>query len=400
MGISSQQATIKRFIRPKYRKTYAQFKADSTFTTEPSNLFKMKNLCYALLVIVGTFYSCSVEEIDNSNPIDSISHIDLNALDVKTQGRSASSNVVRCFKKQLKDSKNNRVGWLSFSVSDEAVTVNFKFSKEYSINETKLSIEAWSLEEADHINSDAISLDDFPYSTNHGEGDNVPGNSFSYTINKSTLGKFSRYAAFAMVTDSKGQQKKIWAGAWASYLLADFSYCGIWPDEDVVRTVNDVEFFAPLSAQTSGSFPEAGSYSETVTVSNDNPLSEGYVDIELKFTDIPVGFTKSSLSIDFIDLDLHPDMIQAGNSMVDFHETFTLYDDMMKQIITLNDSHEQDGDFTWTYSISDDLINGDELTLYVRVTASLMHMEGNAVSASNTIEHMKNIQLIGDVVIK
>ncbi|NNK87125.1 MAG: hypothetical protein HKO90_02475 [Flavobacteriaceae bacterium] len=359
----------------------------------------MKNLCYALLLIVGTFFSCSVEEIDNSKTNKSISSIDLNALDNAIQGRSTSYGV-RCFNKPLIDVKGDRVGWLSFLVSDHEVSVTYRFSNEYSINETRLTIEAWSMQEVDYVNSDIPQPKDFPYATDHGEGADLKENLFTYTINKTTLGKYSRYAAFAEITDAKGQQKKIWAGAWASYMLADFSYCGTWPEEEVIRTVNDVEFFAPLSAETSGSYPYAGSHSETVTVTNDKPLSEGYVDIELKFTDLPLGFTKSTLSIDFLDLDLHPDIIQSGENMVDFHETFTLYDDKMKQIITLNDSYDRDGDFTWTYDLPNNLLMSDELTLYVRVTASLMLMEGSGITASNTIEHIKNITLSGDVIIK
>ena len=359
----------------------------------------MKNLCYSLLLIVGTFFSCSVEEIDNPGNFESLTHIDLNALDNSIQDRSASQGV-RCFKKPLKQANGKRVGWLSFVVTDNDVIVTYRLSNEYSINETHLSLEAWTLDQIDQINTDTPQLKDFPYFTDHGDGSDLQWNRYSYTIKKSTLGKFSRYAAFALVTDSKGQQKAIWAAAWESFMLADFSLCGTWPDEDVVRTVSDIDYYAPLSAETSGSYPTYGMHAETVTVTSENPLSEGYVDIELKFTDIPVGFTKSTLSIDFLDLDLHPDMIQSGENMVDFHETFTLYDQEMKQIITLNDSHEQDGDFTWTYDISDSLLSGDELTFYVRITASLMLMEGTGITASNTIEHMKNITLTGDVVIK
>ena len=352
----------------------------------------MKTLRYALLLVIVSFFSCSVEEVDQIET--TVSFIDLNAVDSKSRN-SALYNASKCFREPFIDSKGNRLGWLKFYATDDDIKVLFELSSTYKFKETRLSLEAWSLEEANSINNQAPQPKDFPYVKHHEEAHTVT--KYIENVDKITLGKYSRYSAFAIVTDPKGSEYRIWAGAWASYLLADFGNCTSW---QTIRTTSDVDFFAPLTADSSGEFPTSGNHSDTVTLTPDNSFTEGYVDIELRFTDIPFGFKNATLSIDFIDLDLHHDIITAGGNMIDFHETFMLLDHEKKPLYLLDDSSEEDGNFKWTHDLPEHMNFGEEVVFYARVKSSLMLMEGNGITATNTVEHMKNIRLKGDVIIK
>ncbi len=343
-------------------------------------------------MVVSVFYSCSVEETDS---LASYSVIDLNAADAKIQSRTTGTAPL-CFRKQLKTDTDQRVGWLMFYVHEHEVQVDFRISTEYSFDKTNLSLQPIAQEEIDMLDAELPNTDQFEYQTNHGP--NV--NKYTYMISRNDVGQFCQMAGHALVTNSKGEPMDIWADKWNTFVLADFSNCGTWPDEPFLSTAPDVDFYAPLMAESSGEFPVFGNSSDTVSVDQDNPITEGYVDIPLVFSNIPVGLKNAVLKIEFTDLDLHTDIISSGGNIVEFKESLMLMDSDGKILYELNEQSEQDGDFTWTYNISDNYISTGEMQLTARVSASLALIQGNGISATNTMEYMKNISITGEVIIK
>ncbi|MBT8253268.1 MAG: hypothetical protein KJO00_02685 [Bacteroidia bacterium] len=354
----------------------------------------MKNLAYIFGILIISLYSCSVEEVDTDTNIP-LNVLDLNAADAQSQSRSV--NTTSCFRTPLVDKNEERFGWLIFTVLESELKVDYQLRTELSIVKTNLSIESWTMEEADDIDTEVPVVENFAHQTEHSE----TGNRFTYMIDKNDIWAYSRYASHIIVEDVKGQVIPMWAGKWSRFMFADFSYCGDWPDKsEICNSTDNIDFFAPLMPETSGPHPEFGTSSDTVTLNQNNPYSEGSVEIALNFTDLPEGFKDATISIDFEDLDLHTDTLHSGGNTVNFAETFTLKDEYGKIIIALDENHYQDGNFTFTHELSNYLFNDKDITLYATITASLDLIEGNGITAKNTIEKMTNISICGIKTIK
>ncbi|MBT8270066.1 MAG: hypothetical protein HKO96_09700 [Flavobacteriaceae bacterium] len=361
----------------------------------------MKNINYALLVLFGIFFSsCSVEEMDTTSEL---AYIDLNANDVKDNTRTTSTSI-KCLKKNLFDADGTNLGVLIFTVRDEDVKIRFKTEGDFKFTDVNLSLKRLNLNELDNFANETPVDADF----NHKAVLQTKNYRYDFIVDKTQLGMYNRLAAHAILESDKGEVKDVWTEGWNSFILADFSYCGEWPNAEYISSTEDIQYFAPLTAGTSGDYPDTGTSSDTVSLTSENPVTEGYVDIPLHFSDIPEGYKSVTLSIDFKDLDLHTDVLTSGSNVVEFKETFILMDSGGKIIAELNENHESDGDFTWEYEIPDYVITEvdyndpyeDGLTLYARIGASLNLTNGNGVTVKNTIESIENMTLSGDLVIK
>ncbi len=155
----------------------------------------------------------------------------------------------------------------------------------------------------------------------------------------------------------------------------------------------NMNFFIPLQESTSGTYPSAGSEEDIITLSPDNPVSEGYLDIELNFTDLPSNISEANLSMSFYDLDLMTDNIHAGGNEINFSETLTLMDQSGKILYELNGSGEEDGDFDWTVIIPNYAFTDKSLTLYLRLTAKCELVKGSGIQLINTYESIEDVNL-------
>jgi len=168
-------------------------------------------------------------------------------------------------------------------------------------------------------------------------------------------------------------------------------------DQEILcDTTSDYTYYTALSEDSSGTYPTAGTESDSVTITDDDPSSEGYLYINLDFDNIPSGIKNPIFSIEFVDLDLHGDSIRSGENRGTLTETFTLLDENNNVLATLDDSHPDDDNFIWETSISENLIQGNSLSLIAKFTANVTLTRGDELRVTNSSEGIKNISLCGE----
>ncbi len=161
--------------------------------------------------------------------------------------------------------------------------------------------------------------------------------------------------------------------------------------------VEDMAFYNAFTPEASGTYPLAGISSDEVTVTDDDPVSTGTLEVAFEFTDIPADFTDPTLTMDFLDLDLQGDTLRSGWQRLTLFEAFRLYDDADTLLDTLDDNDNEDDDFAYSIAIADELIDGETLDLKGEIEATVTLTRGWSLRVSNAEEGIENIYLCGTI---
>jgi cysteine-rich repeat protein len=159
---------------------------------------------------------------------------------------------------------------------------------------------------------------------------------------------------------------------------------------------NEYEFYIPFKSSSSGDYPTKGKSSDTVTLSSSNPTSDGYLNLDIDFENLPTDLTNAKLYIQFTDLDLQGDEIRDGSKRGTLYETFKLWDESNNLLGELDETDPQDDNFTWNKSLPDSLFGSSNLTLKSKLTAELELTKNSPLSVTNSKESIKNIKICGD----
>ncbi|MBT8267039.1 MAG: hypothetical protein KJO41_04025 [Bacteroidia bacterium] len=351
----------------------------------------MKNSICAIVVLCLTFVSCQKDELTD---VTMFQTVDTNAADLETRGHNQTRvKEELCLYSPLVSSTDAYLGWVYITVSEDFVKVNYQLNKGWRFSTTSLDI-LESTNYTDILDVGTPVASDFEYQTNHKGG--APVSEFAYKISKVDFNPLAFFASHALIANDEGKTSNVWADIWESYISLDLRTCGTWYVEtEACVGLDNTEFFIPLSEETSGRYPHAGTTSDVVTLTPESPIAEGHLTMDLNFGGLPEEMDDAILSIEFIDLDLHQDLITAGGNVIAFEETFTLSTDEGEILAILDKSSLFDGSFVWTIEIDDDEFEGSFLNLNVTYTSRLELMSGNGINVSNTSEEMINIGICG-----
>jgi cysteine-rich repeat protein len=158
----------------------------------------------------------------------------------------------------------------------------------------------------------------------------------------------------------------------------------------------NTEFYIPFKQSSSGDYPTKGKNKDNVNLTSSNPTSDGYLNLDIDFENLPTDFSNAKLYVQFTDLDLQGDEIKSGSKRGTLFETFKLMDDNNNVLDTLDDNDSQDDNFTWTKSLSNGLFGSSDLTLKTKFTAEVKLTKGSPLKVSNSKEAIKNVKICGD----
>lgn len=361
----------------------------------------MKTPIYVILLLAFVLSGCSKDLVDNDISNNDITTIDLKFANAAEQTRGVTQNLnipmdaTVCFRTQLLDSKLQTVGYADFEIIDKEVVISFKTDLNWDIQQTYLNVkDCTSSDFPLDENGDPV-MDEFKYSSFHEN----PVKRVDHIIDSYELTTSMCFAAFATLVDKYGKSVDVWAHGWEMYTPAYQKSCLPKDNNDNTEDcieLSDIEFYIPLQESASGVFPHSGSNPDSVTLNNLTPTSEGYVDMNLNFSGLPLIFKDAVLSISFHDLDLHTDIIETNGRILSFAESFTLRNAQGDILAVLDASHPRDGEFTWTFDLPDNIFHGSELTLTATFTANLELLEGNQIQVTNTAEELFEVTICGN----
>lgn len=155
---------------------------------------------------------------------------------------------------------------------------------------------------------------------------------------------------------------------------------------------DDLNIYIPFTTEESGDYPQYGSTSDSAIVSYSNPVSNGFLNVEMDFVGIPEDYTNARIHMEFEDLDLQADI---GNGIT-LQETLVLKDPNDTVLVTLDENYPDDNEFAWDYNLDDGLFTGDTLTLSGTFTAVINHIYGGTKMVTNSQEAINKIKLCGE----
>ncbi|MBT8273027.1 MAG: hypothetical protein KJO77_04425, partial [Bacteroidia bacterium] len=287
----------------------------------------MKKPIYVLIVLAFVLSGCSKDVIDNPITNKDIATIDLKYAEADTQSRANSNQELNipmdpnvCFRTQLLDSKLETMGYADFALVEGDIVITFKTDGYWKLVESYLDvIECTGADFPLDANGNP-DMSVFKYSSYHKN----PVKRVDYFLDQDDISDSMCFAAFAKIADSYGNTMDVWAHGWEMYTPAYQKGC--LPDEiegnfeDACSEASDIEFYIPLQSSTSGVYPVAGTSADSVVLKSNDPTSEGYVDIDLIFSEIPNNFKDAAISISFYDLDLYTDIIESNGRVISFAE--------------------------------------------------------------------------------
>ncbi len=223
--------------------------------------------------------------------------------------------------------------------------------------------------------------------------------------NEEIIGQFTRTILVSDISENERSviSTVMWPGMTTMRTIALATNLSNWRNvgDDTIYIskciyITDKDFYIPLKQSSSGDYPTFGSSSDQVTLNSSNNSSTGYVNVNFNFSNIPTGFTDAVLHIDFEDLDLQVDQFNISGSIVTLQEAFSLFDVNSNLLTSLDETHPDDGEFTWQTFIPNYLIAGSSLTLKTRLSSELNLLSGG-LTVTNSLDGMSNIQLCGSV---
>ena len=364
----------------------------------PSQIYQiMKTQIYVIALLILSIFSCSNDPVENTNDLDTYVLIEDSQFNF-TRSTAIPAEENLCSRIALISENHVEVGVIDFILTSTEIIASFKTLDNFTLVSTNLSMIDPSIESFPMLANGIPMVSAFEYAETHHGDEKV----FAYTIEMESFADAYAFIPFATVQDQNGILHDVWGIANKFTDMSTAAFPQIAPGKcgDIkieCYESSDVEFYIPLSQETSGVFDVDGTSADIVSITPDSPTTEGYLEVELMFGAIPKGLGKAKLSIDFNDLDLYTDYISSGGNEATFVETFTLRNEMGETVAILDGSHHQDGNFNWIYDLPNGSFDGEEFTLYVTFNTHLELTQGNGLQVTNTIEGMFNISICGEI---
>ncbi len=218
------------------------------------------------------------------------------------------------------------------------------------------------------------------------------------------IGKFTRTVSVADLSENERQVISLvtWPGTSAVRSIALATNLSNWRDigeplEYVSRCYNasNYSFYIPFKESASGDYPAYGSSVDQATLNSSNNISNGYLNVNVNFSNIPQGFTDADLFMDFSDLDLQIDQYLISGNTITLQEDLLLFDNNNTQLAHLDEAHGQNDQFTWQYPVPNSILTPGNFSLKTRFESTLSLLSGSGLTVSNSLEGLSNVQLCG-----
>lgn len=363
----------------------------------------MRKPIYVLLsfVLVLGFFSCSTEELDQNATLTQVT----TELGDSNSGSSRVidyPNAAGCLKYEMADENGNVLGLLVIGMNLGNVDFEFFTEKDWEIKSSYVTILECGIGEV------PLDINGKPDPSLYQYANKPPKGSVENHIyvQPDFVSQVTCFSALSKINHPKFGTRYVYLKTQDYSETADFTNC---PDFTFLEGIplcyssnfgDNMDFFIPLSESSSGVYPDAGTTSDSVSITPENPVSSGTVEIDMVFDFIDNKFTNAELNLSFVDLDLFPDTINAGGNVAVFKETLTILDSKNKEVAVLDEFYLEDGDFDWSVEINKNMIDEGSLKLTFILTSTIELISGNGLQVSNTPESIQGIALCGEIVEK